>query len=160
MLFVIGVGAITDSLVWIEIPILVDSVLSHLNSHRGRRWDGLDPDVGCQMHGWKIREPARNVFFADRERSARKQDERINDGAPSDVVFVDRIVERAFANSVFGKGQRAVDGIPDRECPITNELRVPNIFCRSKPAKIASIGSAKCPDPGSATWNDSSASST
>ena len=89
VLLVFGVGAVTDFLFRIEIPILADGVLSWSEEHgRGRR-DGMDADAGCQMHGRKHREPAGDVLFVECEGFASKPDEWIKDGAPGGLVCVD-----------------------------------------------------------------------
>ena len=114
--------AVTDSFAWIEIPILGDGVLSGSNEHRRRRRDGMNPDVGRQMSGGEEREPAGDVLFVERERLAGEENERIEDGAPGDLVIVDRIVEMARADGIFGEDQRARLGVPDRESPVADEL--------------------------------------
>ena len=105
MLFVFAIGAVTNSLGGIEIPILADVVLSRSDEHRRGRRDGMNPDVGRQMSGGEEREPAGDVFFAERERLSGKQNEGIKDGAPGDLVVVDRIVEMARADGIFGQDQ-------------------------------------------------------
>ena len=67
----------------------------------------MDADVGRQMRGGEEREPAGDVLFAECEGFAREQDERIEDGAPGDLVVVERIVEMARADGVFGEDQGA-----------------------------------------------------
>ncbi len=74
------------------------------------------------MHSRKHSEPASDVFFTDGEGFACKQHEWIEDGAPGDLIFVDRVVEVACADRVFGQEQRAVVGAPNRERPISDEL--------------------------------------
>jgi len=100
---VFGVGAVADALAGIEVPIFAGDVLSRSEKHsRGRR-DGVDADIGCQMRGGKMsREPAGDVLFAERESCSRKLNERIEDGAPRDLVFVDRVVQMARADEVLG----------------------------------------------------------
>ena len=47
MFFVFGISAVTDFLLWIEIPILAHSVFSGSEEHGRRRRDGMDADAGC-----------------------------------------------------------------------------------------------------------------
>src|SRR6266403_2137382 len=58
VLFVFGVGVVTDSLARIEVPVLVDCMPSASEQYRRGWWNGMDPDVGCQVTGGKEREPA------------------------------------------------------------------------------------------------------
>ena len=55
------------------------------------------------MSGREEREPAGDVFFAEREGFAGEENERVEDGAPGDLVVVDRIVEMARADGVFAR---------------------------------------------------------
>ncbi len=75
----------------------------------------MNPDVGRQMRGreYRYREPASDVLFADRKGFFGKPNKRIEDGAPSDPLIVERVVEMVGADRVFGEDQRALDGIPD-----------------------------------------------
>src|SRR2546430_285645 len=82
----------------------------------------MDADAGCQMQGRKHGEPASNVLFADRESFSGKPDEWIEDGAPRDLVVVERVVEMMRADWVLGQEQRAVDRIPNGKCPIADEF--------------------------------------
>ncbi len=82
----------------------------------------MDADAGCQMHGRKHREPASDILFVESEGLARKPDEWVEDGAPSDLVFVDGVVEMACADGVFGQDQRAVVRVPDGESPVADEF--------------------------------------
>ncbi len=75
--FIFSVSAVMSFLVWIEIPIPANTVISGPEEHgRGRR-DGMNPDVRRQIGVGKGHEPAGDVLFANREGSARKQDEWI-----------------------------------------------------------------------------------
>ena len=74
------------------------------------------------MSGWKVREPAGNVFFAQHKCLTCKKDKRIEDGAPGHLVFIARIVEMTNSDRVFGEGQGARARIPDCESPVSNEL--------------------------------------
>src|SRR5467141_1163542 len=67
------------------------------------------------------RKPTGDVLFRERESFSSEQNERIEDGAPGDLVVVKRIVEMARANGVFGQDQGASVGIPDGESPVANE---------------------------------------
>src|SRR6266481_7318604 len=73
------------------------------------------------MSGGEEREPAGDVLFAEREGFSREEDEGIEDGAPRDVLVVERIVEMACADGVFGKYQGASVWVPDRESPVANQ---------------------------------------
>ncbi len=81
----------------------------------------MNSNVGCQMSGWEECEPARDVLFAERESLSGKQDEWIENGAPGDLVFVERVVKMAGADRVLSQDQRAVSWIPDRESPVAYE---------------------------------------
>src|SRR5260370_18797985 len=74
------------------------------------------------MSGGKEREPAGDVLFAEREGLSGKQDERIKNGAPRDLILIERVVQMARADRVFREDQRARVCIPDGKSPITNEL--------------------------------------
>src|SRR5216683_6413276 len=67
------------------------------------------------------RKPTGDVLFAERESFSREQNERIEDGAPGDLVVVKRIVEMARADGVFSQYQGARVGIPEGEGPVANE---------------------------------------
>ena len=82
----------------------------------------MNSDVGRQMSGGEEREPASDVLFAERKGLSREQHERIEDGAPGDLVFVERVVEMACTDGVFGEDQRAALWVPDGKSPITYEL--------------------------------------
>src|SRR5882762_1472733 len=73
------------------------------------------------MSGGKEREPAGDVLFAESKSFSGEEDERIEDGAPSDLLAVEGVVEMARADGVLGKDQRARVRIPERESPVTNE---------------------------------------
>src|SRR6266478_7324730 len=83
----------------------------------------MDPDVGRQMGGRKKREPAGDVFFAERECFSCEQYKWIEDGAPGDLAVVERVVEMARADGVFGEDQRARARLPEGESPVANEHR-------------------------------------
>jgi len=90
VLFVLGVGTVTDFLGRIEIPIFADRTLSVPEEHGGGRWDGVNANVGSEVRGGKRnREPAGDVFFVESEGLPSKSDEGIEDGAPGDLVCVD-----------------------------------------------------------------------
>ena len=50
------------------------------------------------MCGRKHGEPASNVLFANRESLSGKPDERIEDGAPRDLMVVERVEEMMRAD--------------------------------------------------------------
>ena len=105
VLLVFGVGAVTDTLGGIEIPIFADRVLSGAEQHGRRRRDSMNTNAGCQMHGRKHREPAGDVLFVECEGFASKPDEWIEDCAPGDLIFVERIVEMARTDGIFDQEQ-------------------------------------------------------
>src|SRR6266480_2730613 len=74
------------------------------------------------MSSGKEREPAGDVLFAEREGSSGKQDEWIKNGAPCNLILIERVVQMARADRVFREDQRARACIPDGKSPITNEL--------------------------------------
>ena len=82
----------------------------------------MNSDVGRQMSGREEREPAGDVLFAEREGLSGEENERIENGAPGDLVIVERIVEMARADGIFGQDQRARVRIPDRESPVADQL--------------------------------------
>src|SRR5208283_6133493 len=89
VLFVFAVGAVTDSVGRVEIPILADRLLPCSYEYRRGRRNRVNPDVGGQMCGREGGEPARDILFLELERLSCEQDERIEDGAPGDLVFFD-----------------------------------------------------------------------
>src|SRR6267378_8048140 len=82
----------------------------------------MNPDVGSQMTRGEERKPAGNVLFAERECLSCEQNEWIKDGAPGDLILIERIVQMAHADRVLGQDDRARIFIPDGKSPITNEL--------------------------------------
>src|ERR1700722_8010904 len=74
------------------------------------------------MRSWKVREPAGNILFIEREGCFREPDQRIEDSAPSDFVVVERVEQMTRADRIFGQDQQATDGIPDGKCPIANKF--------------------------------------
>src|SRR5260370_26552210 len=73
------------------------------------------------MSGGKEREPTGDVLFAEREGLSGKQDEWIKNGAPRDLILIERVVQMARADGIFGEGQRAGVRFPEGEGPVTNE---------------------------------------
>ena len=65
----------------------------------------MNPDVGRQMSSGEEREPPGDVLFAEREGFACEKDEGIKDGAPGDLLVVERVVEMTRADGVFGENQ-------------------------------------------------------
>src|SRR5258706_9430264 len=63
------------------------------------------------------------LFFLERKGFSGEQDQWIEDGAPADLVIVERIVKMARPDGVLRKDQRAVLWIPDGKSPISEELR-------------------------------------
>ena len=64
----------------------------------------MDADVGGEMRSREHDgEPAGDVLLVEREGFSRKQDEWIEDGAPGDVIFVDRVIKMLGTDRVFGE---------------------------------------------------------
>src|SRR5579864_7430829 len=83
----------------------------------------MNPGIRRQVSRRKGRQPSGDIFFLKRESLSGKQDERIEDGAPGDMVLVQRIIKRVRPDGVFREDQRPVPWIPDGKCPISEELR-------------------------------------
>src|SRR5260370_11742212 len=69
------------------------------------------------------RKPASYIFFAEGKGLAGKEDQGIENGAPRDLIFLERIIEMSNADGVLGKSEAASVWIPDRDCPVANKLR-------------------------------------
>ena len=65
------------------------------------------------MHGRKHREPTCDIFFVESEGFTRKQNERIENRAPSNLMVIESIVKMARADGVFGQDQRALARVPN-----------------------------------------------
>ncbi len=65
------------------------------------------------MCGGEMSEPAGDVLGTDHKGFSRKPDEWVEDGAPGDLVVVERVVEMARADGVFREDERAVVRVPD-----------------------------------------------
>ena len=74
------------------------------------------------MRGRNLGKPAGNVLLADGKGLAGKQNERIENGAPSNVVFRAGIVKMSAAENVLGEQQSPAARVPDGEGPIAEEL--------------------------------------
>src|SRR5260370_38809266 len=74
------------------------------------------------MRGGEKRKPAGDVFLLERKGFSRQQNQRIENAAPADVVFVERIIKMLCADGVFGKKQRAMDWAPNRDSPVPKEF--------------------------------------
>src|SRR5437762_2615570 len=74
------------------------------------------------MRGGEEREPPGNVLVAEGKGFPGKQDEWIKNGAPCDLILVERVVQMARADRIFREDQRTRVYIPDRKCPVTDEL--------------------------------------
>src|SRR5258708_23989985 len=74
------------------------------------------------MGGGEERKPAGDVLFGEREGLSRKQNEWIKNRAPRDPLVVERVIEMASADWVFGQDQRAAVRVPEGKCPVPNEL--------------------------------------
>ena len=59
---------------------------------------------------WKGREPASEVFFFYFERLASKQNEWIQNSAPSNFGVTTRVVERTNAGNIFARKSERVSG--------------------------------------------------
>ena len=55
------------------------------------------------IHGYG--EPSGDVLFADIKSVSRKSDQRIQDGAPSNLVPVEPVIQMARADGIFGEKQ-------------------------------------------------------
>src|SRR3984893_2273514 len=73
------------------------------------------------MCGREEGEPARKILRVEAEGAIRKQYERVEDRAPADLIFAERIVEMARANRVFDERERSIVGIPEGRGPIAHE---------------------------------------
>jgi hypothetical protein len=75
------------------------------------------------MRGGKsVNEPVSDIFFTDLELSSAKLDQGIEDCAPSDSFIIEIVVKVAGTDTVFRQSQRSLEGIPDGECPLTDQL--------------------------------------
>src|SRR6267154_1320367 len=101
VLLVFSVGAVTDSLVRVKIPILRDGVSSRSEHDERRRRDRVYYDVRRQVSRRKKGKPAGDVFFAEGEGFASKENKWVEDRAPGHLIVVERIVEMACADWVF-----------------------------------------------------------
>jgi hypothetical protein len=155
--FVFGISAVTDFVLGVEIPIPADGVPSGSEKHERGRWDGMNADPGCKVHGRKHREPTGDVFFVESEGFTRKPDEWIENRAPSNLLVVEKVVKMARANGVFGEQHRALARIPDGQCPIPDQfsqaVRAPLFIRRGDNGNVRGIdgqGVAQLPDEVSA----------
>src|SRR6266436_3093368 len=82
MFLILGVSAVSNFIVRIKIPILVNRVFSSLYKHQGGWRNSMDADIGSQMRGGKHREPAGDVLLANFKCPPRIQHQRIEDRAP------------------------------------------------------------------------------
>ena len=122
MLLIFGVASISNCLRRIEVPEPVDLMFSGLNKDRRRRRNGANANVRRKTCRWITKQPAGHTLFRKLESSSCEQDERIQSGAPRDVIFLHNVVKMANADWISREEQGTVVRVPNGERPVTYQL--------------------------------------
>src|SRR5690242_1799862 len=83
----------------------------------------MDSYIGSEVSCWKKRQPTGDVLLIERKALPCEQHQRIQDGAPGDLLPVDGIKEMPRAREILCEQKRPVSWTPDREGPVSEELR-------------------------------------
>jgi hypothetical protein len=105
VLFIFRVGAVSNSIVCVKIPIPSDCLLLLSEQHERGWWNGMNPCVRRQLSGGQKRETSGKIFFAEPERSSGPQDERIEDCTPGNEVALNGVIKVACPDEIRGQDE-------------------------------------------------------
>jgi hypothetical protein len=120
MFFVFFVAGMANLLCRVETPIFFDEGGLLVEEHIGRRRHGVNSDVGCEVGRGVGREPPSQIFFVESKWIVRNREEWLQHAAPGDTFRAARVKQRPRANEISSQQEGAIEGVPDRESPVTD----------------------------------------
>ena len=110
MFFILGVGLISDCFLRIEIPVGRNRFPRGFDANISCRRNRTNSHIGSEVRSRKGREPSCDVFFLEFGRFVSNENQRFEDRAPADAIFLTSVEKVMRANgSVASSRQRSLE---------------------------------------------------